>query len=167
MSQSKSLDWGGIKHAYLNGDMIVEDICSFYSVTKDALYRRIKKQNWQLRQSRRSDIGKKAEAPKPDARPDSANLYLRFFRVVDRQMARLEAKLNDNDEAANAIERERDVRTLASLVRLLEKLNELEPEKQKWGQDTDTIDANDEGAAVRLREELAGRIHSLLQEEQD
>lgn len=167
MSQSTPLDWGGIKHAYLNGEMIVEDICSFYGVTKDALYRRIKTENWQLRQSRPSDIGKRAEAPKPDTRPDNDDLYLRFFRVVDRQMARLEAKLNDNDEAANAIERERDVRTLASLVRLLEKLNDLEPEKRQRGQDTNTIDANDEGAAVRLREELAGRIHSLLQEEQD
>ena len=180
MSRSTPLDWDGIKSAYLKGDMTVGDICRTYDVTNSALYRQINIENWQRRQSRALDIGKMAEGVKSEAvsvmsaklnsKLDKTHLFQRFFRVVDQQMAMLEAKLNEGgdgiDKASNAMSRERDARTLASLVRLLEKLNDLEPEKQQQGQDTNTIDASDEGAAVRLRGELASRIHKLLQEKQ-
>jgi len=181
MSQLAPLDWDGIKSAYLKRDMTVGDICRTYDVTNSALYRQIKIENWKRRQPRSSDIGNVAQGVKSEAisvmstklntKLDKTDLFQRFFRVIDRQMAMLEAKLNeggdDIDQPTTAAARERDARTLASLVRLLEKLNDLEPEKQQQGQDTNTVDASDEGAAIRLREELASRIHKLLQEKQD
>jgi hypothetical protein len=108
---------------------------------------------------------------KPVAQLEKTDLFKRLFRVVDRQMAILEAKLSecgdDIDHSENSTARVRDASTLASLVKLLERLNELGPGKQQQAQNTNAIDASDEGAAVRLREELTQRIHNLLQEEQD
>jgi hypothetical protein len=57
MSQSPSLDWGGIQAAYLNGDMLVGDICHLFGVTTGRLYRRLNNENWQRWQIRHEAHG--------------------------------------------------------------------------------------------------------------
>ena len=100
---------------------------------------------------------------------DKADFFHRLARVIDSQLKVLEARLNEDtdapDQAVNAAARERDARTLTSLVRLLEKLNDIEASQQQSSQDTTNLYADDDEAALRFREELAQRIQNFLREE--
>lgn len=96
--------------------------------------------------------------------PKYVNIFLcrprRLFKALERQMTDVEQRLCGDSAGRGATERERDARTLASLVRTLEKLRSLDAAtatQARSGQ------GDLEAKVVQLRQTLARRLARLAQ----
>lgn len=101
------------------------------------------------------------------------SLYKRLETLLERQLELLESKLLNRKasvNAAGAADRERDTRTLTSLLRLFEKLRELGATSPvptgKTVARQQEVEATEPGKA-HIRAELARKISRLLEVEGD
>lgn len=159
MDEANSPDWNAVRAAYESGKGSVDGLCKKFRVAKTALYRRRRHENW-LPRNRADGRGK---ATKPNRR---RNMVARFFEALELQMRDIEINLKDEADPSDtsATSRERDARTLSSLVRTLEKLFELDT-----GADPAAI-ARKEAAHRDIegyRQALAERIARLGREGKD
>jgi len=163
MDEANSPDWTAVRVAYEAGAATVEDICRKHSVSPSAFYRKRKAEGWTPRRPT-------AEAPATEAseidrrRRRRRGLVSRLFEALERQMREIESRIDGEAGERSAAGRERDARTLASLVRTLEKLLGLDT-----GSGGDATER--EGAAHRdiegLRRALAERIERLASSRAD
>ena len=165
MQETDGSDWERIREAYCNATLPVRDICVRFRVSRTALYDRIKAEDWPRRkngkylQQAQSFVEKTLEDNEGE---HPARLVPRLFQALERQLIASEQSPAASATDAGAAEQERHARTLASLVRTLEKLIDL----HEAGEDEETAaQENDENAeglnqsdADSWRKELAQRI---------
>lgn len=144
-------DWQKVREAYEARERAVQEICDAHGIGPTALYRKLREENWPLR----NELGalRKGSRKKRPRGPKREDLVDRLYKAFERQMGEFEARLG---AAAQAGVDEKDARTLGSLARTLEKLIGLRGENGG-------VDGNlkTEVDIERLREELARRLERL------
>lgn len=128
------LDWIAIRAAYEAREKKVIDIIVEYGVAQRVLYDRMRAEGW-IRRS----------ALRPSTR---AGLIGRMYRLLERQIRRLETGMDDFGE--------KEVTILGTLTRNLEKLIELDVREE--GRDGKASSRTD---IETLRQKLAERIEKL------
>jgi len=88
----------------------------------------------------------------------------RLKRAFDRLMSAVEQRLSAGEEGS-AADRERDARTLSVLVRILEKLQDLDSAAREPEYDQSSESAADPHFDIRMCQELERRIRRLLEAE--
>ncbi len=121
MKSSDTSDFSEVRDAYCNTAMTVRDICARFAITRAALYRRAKEENWPKR--------RKTRAGKPAAKHPGADMITRLSGVFLTQLQEAEAAMKS--PPASAAEREREGRGLSVLLRNYEKLKEYEEMRLK------------------------------------
>ena len=124
-------DWAAIEQDYRAGVKSMARIAADHGVSQSTIARRARAAGWPSRREVRRE-------PAPPA-PERAALMARMRWLLERQIAHIERRHAAGpkaDEAAdatidNAADRERNARTLGSLIRTLEKLIDLERELSK------------------------------------
>lgn len=136
---AEATDWAAVKADYDDRVLSVVAILKRYKISRISLERRAASENW----TRRT----------PPRHVGRASLISRLFKVLERQLARLEKKMVEN---AMADPDDKEVALLGNLTRNLEKLMDLEQKEKgtSGARETHTdIDA--------LRSKLAQRIEQL------
>ena len=158
-------DWLAIAHDYRRGDVTVQEVCDRHGISKTTLYRQAKARGWPMRQAAIDPETEAGEERGGDAR--RLITIRRLYKVLDQKMTNIEARAHSDAEPSRGspAESERDARTLSSLVRVFEKLTELE---DRVLAQADSQDANDDpimirsmSDAERLRRDLAQRLARL------
>lgn len=153
MNEANSRDWIAIRAAYEDRSVSVSDLCQRFRISKSRLYNRRRLESWPARRGHKTTDKKKSASRRQ-------NMVTRFFETLERQMRDIERSFDDDTGAAetSAAGRERDARTLSSLVKTMEKLIELDT-------GADPVAAARKEAAHRdidgLRRALADRIARL------
>ena len=148
--------WAAIKADYCSGARSVAEIAAYYGVFPGTVYTRRKKGNW-----KRTD---KALPPialtLPDLDPPdgaSRNLTPRLTKLLERTVAEIElAAGTEKTDEPTSMDRARDVRTLATVMRLLGELKTPAPEANA----PKTL-AESQKNDILLRQEIATRIGRL------
>lgn len=110
MSEATEPDWDAVRVDYLAGEMVLEEIAQKHRITKSAL-------NW-----RRLHHGWPKRHPGPHNR-GRGPLIARMFRVLERQLNLLDAKMTDAGPT--------EVQMLGNMVRTLDKLMDLDKATDK------------------------------------
>ena len=128
------IDWAAVRADYEAGEKNVLDLLAEHKAPRRGLYDRVKDEGW-LRRS----------AVRPSTRP---GLIGRMYRLLERQILRLELEMDDVGDKEAAI--------LGNLTRNLEKLIELD--RKERGSEKGTVKRTDIDV---LRKKLANRIEQL------
>jgi transposase-like protein len=149
------IDWTEIALQYARGVLAVREICENFGISTSALYRRARREGWPSRKNSSRQI----EQDLPDAED---TMTARLYRALDRKLGVIEqriAKSDTGEVSMSPSDNERDARTLNSLMRLYERLNEIEGRNPIAEPSTDTeVEPND---AEQTRKELAQRFARL------
>jgi len=155
MDEAKRRDWTAVRAAYERGEESIAEISRRFGVPTSTIYNRRDAEGWTTRQL-------KAPAPEKRSRKRRRQMVARFFETLARQMHDVEQSLAADPDGAETSSsgRERDARTLASLVRTLEKLVTLDtgPDKAAKAR-KDAAHRDIDG----LREALAERIRRFAE----
>lgn len=130
----EQIDWAAVRADYEAGDKNVLDLLAEHKAPRRGLYDRIKDEGW-IRRS----------AVRPSTRP---GLIGRMYRLLERQILRLELEMDDVGDKEAAI--------LGNLTRNLEKLIDLD--RKDRGSESQPVKRTD--IAV-LRKKLADRLEKL------
>jgi len=150
---ARDIDWEVIRPLYEDGTTTVTALADEYGMTRQRLTRHAVKLGWRLRQVYRSPQKKAADLVTSQLMP--SRLASRLKRLIAREIDAIEGEtLQDRP----AVERERDARRLASLVRSLEKLNEIKARKAKQEGKADGERATAEDLSAELERRFA-RFH--------
>jgi hypothetical protein len=174
------IDWEGIKHAYVHGDMSLERIAEARGSSATTISKRAKREGWvRLIGTKRLRSGPKprlpgAPRPKPKtpAQRRRSEMVRRLFEVLDTKLKLLEERMAEAQaEGAapqSAADTERDARSLNALARLYAKLVELDEAAKapasKGGEGSDKDAATRSDDADQLRRHLALRLERLDRE---
>lgn len=133
--------------------MTVAALAEEYGMTRQRLTSHAVKLGWQMRQVHRTPQQIAADLVGAQLMP--SRLASRLKRLIAREIDAIEGEtLADRP----AVERERDARRLASLVRSLEKLNEIKARKEKQEGKSDGERATSEDLSAELERRFA-RFH--------
>jgi hypothetical protein len=162
MKSETSADWQEVRNAYCNTAMPVRDICTRFNITRSALYRRIKCENWPRRKDA-AQPGRGAKSSSDVAAPCEHDMVARLLGVFLNQLR--EAETAANAPGASATERERAGRALNVLLRNYEKLKEHEDMQSSKSKETrdGATGAWQSGEEERLRKEIYQRLARLVQ----
>ncbi len=144
--------WAAARAAYSAGVLTAREIVENYGMGKSTLYKRIKQEGWMSPQS--GPLKKTGEAGQPQ-RMDQGTYVERLHHLLDKTLIELELSLMSVGVKTTP-ERERDVRTLASVVRVIEKLEAIEPKTDPQNEAEQTQEDED-----RMRAEIADRLARL------
>jgi hypothetical protein len=140
---------------------MISEICARHRVSLSAFYRHRKRGGWLTRKA-------------PVRRSAYRDLARRLFTALDRKVTEFESRLTEG--AASSADSERDARTLNTLVRLFDKLQDYDVKAAKAanagkaGKDASAIYSAPASKAVnaeiahdsdRLRHDLAQRLEKL------
>lgn len=107
-------DWAAIRQAYCDGKLTIAEIEKRFGVQRTSIYHRIDSERWPRRKPARRGGRSKAE-----------QLLARLKHIVEQRIAEFED--TDGAEAQRSgANLERDARALAALVKLMDKIVELE-----------------------------------------
>ena len=185
-----AVDWKKIKSAYLNTDLRVVDICAKFNIKPHQLYAQIRSERWvkrrQSRQSqsscrqqnddnlgahkglhKRSHKGHGSNDPTPKQQiSHSASSIESLYQLVETMTQDLLSRLHQR-ENDSAVERERDIKTLSSLVQTIDRIRQLK--EKEGGKERALINKNSEGqlcasdlASPETRAALAARLETLI-----
>ncbi|MGI9422767.1 MAG: hypothetical protein ACR2PA_06210 [Hyphomicrobiaceae bacterium] len=160
MSAGSPIDWNAVRVAYESEQETIRSVADRFDVAVHAINYRAKKHNWRRRRRKR-DTG--------DTNPQRV-LVQRLYRTIDRKLAQLETRMqNDNDDLTIA-DHERETRALGQLIRNFEKVSGLEADQIDKAKDARGANSEDEADAAsidpeRLRNELAERILRLREKQ--
>jgi hypothetical protein len=122
-ASSAQPDWDAIRARYELGQEPVKDIAAAIGLKPFALSMKAKALGWLLRRHAQT----KAILPARRGRPESTQATLkRLKELLQSRIANLEQQLADIGDKVNAIKTERDLRSVNTLVRTLDKVLELE-----------------------------------------
>jgi hypothetical protein len=157
------------KYLYENTLMPIHKIGAKMGLSRTAFYMRVREWGWTPRRYSWSEAGAmrfavpEAEAtPAPDESAKDLPFAQRLQRVLDGELAVIERTLKVMGPASNA-EAERTARILAAISRTVQEI-QTSAEGQTLSDDTDDDDVP--GDIDEFREELARRIHALVDAEQ-
>lgn len=152
----------------MQGSESVKQICERFNITQQQLYKQARDKEWPLR-SQQKQAPAKSHKHNVHANVEHLNIkhrrkemIARLYDVLDQKLNIIEERLvmpNDIEGAEN----ERQARTLASLIRLFDKLVEIEADEansQKNNKSQQEV-AEDIDDTERLREDLAKRLTRL------
>jgi hypothetical protein len=152
-SKSSGPDWTAVARDYAAGTLMVTEICALHGISWDAFYRRRSRDNWPARRIQTKRSGR-------------SELAQRLLAALDQKMTEFETRLTDG-AAPSAADSERDARTLNTLVRLFDKLQNFDakaaPPKPSSAAASTAHAAHSETShdADRLRHDLAQRLEKL------
>ncbi|MEM7429482.1 MAG: hypothetical protein AAF441_25700 [Pseudomonadota bacterium] len=144
--------WVAARAAYSHGVLTITEIAERYGMARSTLYARIKREGWSAPRPT-TECGPAGESGRQD--PDPSDYVRRLHELLDKTLLELEINLLAGG-AKSTPDRERDVRTLASLVRVIEKLGAIEPEQQRRNEAEQTEEDED-----LMRAEIADRLARL------
>ncbi len=161
-----------IKNDYLNSDLTVNRIAVKHDTTSSAIYRLVKKENWPRRSALKRASSKKAlpkkalakpeikvPSPAPDRDVDPQQACRHRDELIDHLRRCLERQIKEPSASAD---REKDARTLATLTRTLEKIEELDRQITPTESEADA-DASDTTKTVEdIRAELERRLNRII-----
>lgn len=159
----KAADWADLRAAYEAGGESKQALARRFGMSPATLTRRAKAENW-------CEPPKRAvpKAVKPEVRSDDGKaqgLIQRLYRSIDRKLAQLEARMEQDDDISSA-DHERETRAIGQLIRNVEKITGLEapaaPGHVTSGRKRSEHDQlSGDADAERIRLELAERILRL------
>jgi len=142
------IDWAAIRVKYETQDLPMSEVVAGTGMQWQKVAIHAARHGWKLRKPR-------SRAQKDDARRDAGlaptRLATRLKRLIAREISSIEKEDMANRPAAD---RERDARRLSSLVRSLEKLNDIKAAKNKREREAETNEPDSDD----LRNELAHRL---------
>lgn len=139
---SPAPDWAAVKRAWKAGKLKPKEIAEAFGTTHQKIAAKARAEKWDE---------EKAKAPPVS----TANLMKRLRKLLQRQIGEIETR---EEETQSAQARERDARTLSSLSRTMEKLIEIEREREAMRR-AKAKDGPEDGDA--LRAELERRLARL------
>lgn len=149
MSGTPEQDWAAIKRAWAEDKLTPKEIAAAYGLSYQKLSARARAEGWRKGESGREG---NAEKQRPASTP---GLMKRLRQLLERQIEEIE---NTESEEGGAAARERDARTLSSLIRTMEKLLEMQREREARRRARNEERGED---AELLRGELARRLARL------
>ncbi|MGV8996385.1 MAG: hypothetical protein ACOH12_05515 [Parvibaculaceae bacterium] len=153
MKNSEEPDWEAIRPRYEDVANNVVTLADEYGVTWQKLSSYGAKHGWAKRKTQRTPAQKAAELVGAQLMP--SKLASRLKRLIAREIDAIEG---ETLEDRPAVERERDARRLSSLVRSLEKLNDIKARRDKKEGKGD----GERATAEDLSAELERRFARLL-----
>jgi hypothetical protein len=159
--------WAEVRRAYIGRSETVEAIADRFGVPPRALQHRARSEGWPRRRA-----GSRTPSPRTASGtvPARRRLIRRLFRIIEAELdlmeSRMEKQLKDLDRSADipAVDRERNARAVATLVRSLDQVTEIAadldriPGGQPKSADADELFAE----ADRFRRELAERLATFI-----
>lgn len=158
-SPRREPDWVAIRRLYEGREMTIAEIAASYGVSTSAIQRRRRAEGW----IKRSLRGESRQSPVDVSAIDRSRLIARLLKVVDRNLELLEMRMG-LEEPSTAADRERETRAIGTLTRTIEKLTELQSDRDAVRANSAKIRSGstlDQDEAVRLRLEIAERILRL------
>jgi hypothetical protein len=145
--------WAEVERLYFEGVLSVGEIAAKVDIRRDSIYKRAKSRGWPTHRQLRVDG------------TSSERAVLR--RIIAKKLAKLEARMDDSEPATEA-DSERQVRSVASLLNSVDKLDVKE---KNWRDKIITPSTGKPAAANTIsygeddveqwRAELARRINAL------
>jgi predicted nucleic acid-binding Zn-ribbon protein len=118
MTDQPQPDWDSIRARYEQGEEKVKDIAASAGLKPMALSLKAKALGWILRKSNTSKATYKSESTRATLR--------RLKDILQQRVASLEREINEIGKDVDALTSERDIRSMNTLVRTLDKVLELE-----------------------------------------
>ncbi|MFZ3032689.1 MAG: hypothetical protein WA138_01560 [Parvibaculum sp.] len=138
-------DWTAIRVKYEIPEIPMRDVAAGTGMQWQKISAYAARHGWKLRKPR-------TRAQKDDARRDMGlqptRLATRLKRLIAREISSIE---NEDMSKRPAADRERDARRLSSLVRSLEKLNDIKAAKNKREREEETGEPDDEAIHAELQ----------------
>ena len=149
-----------LRVAYELGDEPVQQVCRRFVITSSKLYRIIRSQGWQKRRDKNKyETGEIAEVL-PEAQLAPLETLVKLRRIARQYVSDLEGELSKpsagNAIASSSSDRERSVRSLRTLLKIIEEIVELENRFTPVA-DEDSRKEID----IKQRQDLARRIKAL------
>ena len=176
--------WASIRRAHEDTTERATDFCRRHGVSTSAYYRRRRRECWPSRPNSAARSSQSLQTPQlleeqnasdEPLRPTRKRLAKRLYAAIDQELQQLETGACSADPMSVA-DVERRTRTLMNMIRGLEKVLELEADKQKQknqrakrkgasGRGSSSRTANDgqtpSDDAERMRQEIAERLERL------
>ena len=174
--------WAAIRLAYETTDEAVESIGVRYAISKDRIYKQLRRENWPRRAER--NIVREMIAPPPvsrigpaaddtqdvnqipavsldEERPAEthAQRVERLHRIIDRLLMKLERTMANNPNMTPQ-DQEKTARAVTQTVTAMERVTELANTQGKVPE-TDGGQSHDRAEADRMRREIAERLERL------
>jgi transcriptional regulator with XRE-family HTH domain len=152
---------------YADCNITLKEIADRVGVSASTVGRWAKARNWRrgraaTRSEDAGEAGMACATPESSEAADVESLVARLSVVIEWTIASLEEQMQ-RDGSPDAGEREKNARTIATLVRCLDKISELSMERDRQGRGEDGASTSKE-EAERLRLALAERIVGLGEE---
>lgn len=138
-------DWPEIEKAYCTSDLTVAEISQRFGLHRRTLYRRIEQEGWPHRREAKA----------------GGNMLNRLKRIVERRMAEIERRAAVAGADHGQARLERATGGIASLLKLLEKIVELEKAARHG---TDKPRAWPQAERDRRAAELARKLARMLEQ---
>ena len=152
MPQTAPSAWAAARAAYTAGALTVREIAENYGMGRSTLYKRIREEAW----PHPAEAAEQHGSSRPAAEQGNQPSYVeRLHHLLDKTLIELELSLLSGGLRSTP-ERERDVRTLASVARLIEKLEAIGP-KSDPASEAEQMEADED----RMRAEIADRLARL------
>lgn len=147
-------DWAAVETAYHQGGQTVIELCADFNITRQQLYAAAKAGNWPKRRQRKQ---LKRTTSTDQSRNHRHTLKEALEFITMELMQRLKARTIETSE-----DHDKDARTLSSLVRSYEKLQQLDDTARQ----TTLKEANNKRADIKdadeERRQIAARLEKLI-----
>lgn len=155
-------DWAGIARVYAQNKISVAEICERFEVSQSALYSRARDDAWTMRRTTAQGL------PSTQARRFGRQVELvdRLYQILESYIKLMEDRVA-MPEDLSAADSARESRTMASLVKLLGTLKDLDNRVRAKNEDSNQVRENEvqlntgDIDAARIREDLAERLARL------
>ena len=147
--------WAAVKADYCSGARSIDEIAAYYGVSEGTVRKHRKAGGWTVTDTPLPPIALTLPNLEP---PDgaAAGLASRLTRLLERTVAEIELAAGETETASTSMDRARDVRTLATVMRLLGHLTA--PQAEAGAQDAPTESEQND---ILLRQEIAERLERL------
>ncbi|MCP5083176.1 MAG: hypothetical protein GY948_15925 [Alphaproteobacteria bacterium] len=154
--------WAAIQADYKSGARSVQEIASYYKISKGSIYKHRKKDGWTKTNSALPAIPltvPELEPVPPEGEPEAAcreRLTPRLTKLLERTVAEIELAASVPEDKPTSMDRARDVRTLGTVVRLLDQLEHTPANTDPFTQTGESDQDED-----LIRQEIAERLGRL------
>ncbi|MEM1198977.1 MAG: hypothetical protein AAGI06_06665 [Pseudomonadota bacterium] len=147
--------WAAVKADYCSGARSIGEIATYYGVTEDTVRKHRKAGGWTVTDTPLPPIALTLPSREP---PDgaAASLAPRLTKLLERTVAEIELAAGETETVTTSMDRARDVRTLATVMRLLSDLSS--PQGEAGASDAPTESEQND---LLLRQEIAQRLERL------
>ncbi len=147
--------WAAVKADYCSGARTIAEIAAYYRISEGTVRKHRKAGDWTVRDTPLPPIALTLPALEP---PDAAGagLAMRLTKLLERTVAEIELAAGEPEKDTTSMDRARDVRTLATVMRLLSDLNSPRAEA-----DAPEALSESEQNDILLRQEIAQRLERL------